>query len=324
MGLPISNGIYRITLPLPLWSKDVNVYLIEDRDGFVLLDCGANTNEAFAALRSRLKELGVSLGEVSRILITHCHHDHYGLVGRIRRVSPATAAMHAAESEQADRIYVRGGRESPGLRRLLLAYGLPDRYAEKAEEMMLAWRGLVSPAAIEDQLTDGQMVNVGSNTFRVLHTPGHSAGHVCFYDPGHRLLLAGDHLSAEKIPHVGVTLFTGGNPLRQYLDSLRQVSALDIDMVLPGHGAPFADHRRRIEDVIAYYSGRTDQVLRALEGGRRTAYEVSLQAFGGDPSTFGGRLAFTETLAHLELLASEGRIERYQDGGTTLFRSGSA
>jgi glyoxylase-like metal-dependent hydrolase (beta-lactamase superfamily II) len=324
MASLVSDGLYCITLPLPLWSRDVNLYLMEDHDGFVLVDCGVDTDQAFAALRTQLKEIGVSLGDLSRILITHCHHDHYGMVGRIRQITAVTVAMHAIESERAERIYVHRGRSSPGLGELLLGYGFPERYAVKAEDKMLAWGSLVSPAAVEAQLADGQRLEIGSRTYRVLHTPGHSAGHVCLYDRERQLLLAGDHLSAERIPHVGVTLFTGRNPLRQYLDSLRRVSDLDVDLVLPGHGAPFADHRRHIDEAITHYTTRTERVLRALGGGRRTAYDVCLQAFGGDLSTFEGRLAFTETLAHLELLASEGRIDRYQDGATTLFRSGSA
>jgi glyoxylase-like metal-dependent hydrolase (beta-lactamase superfamily II) len=324
MASLVSDGLYHITLPLPLWSRQVNLYLIEDHDGFVLIDCGVDTDEAFAALQHQLKEIGVSLADLSRILITHCHHDHYGMVGRIKQVAPVAVAMHSIGRERADRIYVHAGRPGPGLDALLLKYGLPGRYAAKAEDVMLAWRDLVSPAAIEGELVDGQSVQMGSRTYRVLHTPGHSAGHVCFYDSERRLLLAGDHLSAERVPHVGVTLFTGGNPLGQYLDSLRRVSDLDVDVVLPGHGAPFTDHRRRVGEVIAHYTARTEQVLRALGGGQPAAHDVALQVFGGDLSTFEGRLAFTETLAHLELLASEGRIEKYQDGVTTLFRSGSA
>jgi glyoxylase-like metal-dependent hydrolase (beta-lactamase superfamily II) len=324
MTLPISDGIYQITLPVPFWARHVNLYLIEHPDGCALVDCGIDTDELFAALENELREIGVTLGDISRILITHCHHDHYGMVGRIKRVAQTTVAMHSTETERADRIYRNARGDNPGYRQLLLSYGLPEEYADQAEQDMLEWRGFVDPTAVDDELSDGQQVRLGYRAYQVLHTPGHTAGHACFYDPDRRLLLAGDFLSAERIPHVGVTVFTGGNPLRQYLDSLQRVSDLDVDVALPGHGKPITDHRRRIEEITAHYTARAERVLQAFQDGAPSAHEVAVRAFGGDLSTFEGRLAFTETLAHLELLASEGGIERYQDGATTLFRRGSA
>jgi glyoxylase-like metal-dependent hydrolase (beta-lactamase superfamily II) len=324
MALPISDGFYQITLPVPFWARHVNLYLIEHPDGLALVDCGIDTNEAFAALETELREIGATFGDISRILITHCHHDHYGMVGRIKQVAQATVAMHSTETEGADRIYTNPGGESPGLRQLLLSYGLPETYAEKAEQALLEWRDFVDATAIDDELADGQQVRLGSRSYQVLHTPGHTAGHVCFYEPERRLLLAGDSLSAERIPHVGVTLFTGGNPLRQYLDSLRTISELDVDVVLPGHGQPITEHRQRVEESTAHYTARTERVFQAFQDGAPSAHEVAVRTLGGDLSTFEGRLVLTETLAHLELLASEGRIERHHDGATIVFRKGSA
>ena len=324
MASRIADGIYRIAVPLPFWASDVNLYLLDDDDGYLLIDCGSNTEETFAVLKSELGAIGAALGDISRILVTHSHHDHYGMVGRLKGLAGATVAMHAVESARATRLYSGAGTEGPGLRELLLGYGLPDTYALKAEEGMLAWRSLVCPTAVEDTLTDGQRLHIGSRQYEVVITPGHSAGHLCLYEPEERLLIAGDHVSAESVPHVGVTMFTGSNPLRQYLDSLDRVADLEVDLVLPGHGRPFTGHRQRGEELIAYYFARTERIAEILGGSRASAYDVALRAFGGDFSTFEGRLTFTETIAHLELLVSEGKIERSREGLMTLFDGGEA
>lgn len=324
MASRIADGIYRIEVPLPYWAASVNLYLVDDDDGYVLIDCGSNTEETFATLNGELASVGAALGDISRILVTHGHHDHYGMVGRLKGLAGATVAMHSVESARATRLYSGAGTEGPGLRELLLGHGLPDTYALKAEEGMLAWRSLVCPTIVEDTLTDGERLRIGSRQYEVLCTPGHSAGHVCLYEPEERLLIAGDHMSAESVPHVGVTLFTGSNPLGQYLDSLRRVADLEVDLVLPGHGRAFTGLRKRIEELTAYYSARTERIAETLGGDRATAYDVALRAFGVDFSTFEGRLTFTETIAHLELLVSEGKIERSREGVVTVYDGGEA
>jgi glyoxylase-like metal-dependent hydrolase (beta-lactamase superfamily II) len=324
MASRIADGIYQIAVPLPFWASSVNLYLLDDDDGYVLIDCGSNTEETFATLNGELASVGAALGDISRILVTHSHHDHYGMVGRLKGLSGATVAMHSVESARATRLYGGAGTEGPGLRKLLLGYGLSDTYALKAEEGMLAWRSLVCPTIVEDTLTGGEQLRIGSRLYEVLCTPGHSAGHVCLYEPEERLLIAGDHIAAEGVPHVGVTPFTGSNPLRQYLDSLGRVADLEVDLVLPGHGRPFTGLRQRIEELAAYYSARTERIAETLDGGRATAYDVALRAFGGDFSTFEGRLTFTETIAHLELLVAEGRIGRSREGLVTSFDGGEA
>jgi glyoxylase-like metal-dependent hydrolase (beta-lactamase superfamily II) len=322
MASRIADGIYRIEVPLPYWATGVNLYLLDDNDGPVLVDCGTNTEETFAALNKELESIGAALGDISRILVTHSHHDHYGMVGRLRGLTGASVAMHSAESTRATQLYGGAEAEGTGIRELLLGHGLPDTHALEAEEGMLAWRNLVCPTTVEDHLTDGQRLFIDSREYEVLCTPGHSAGHLCLYQPEERLLIAGDHVSAESVPHVGVTLFTGRNPLRQYLDSLGRVADLEVDLMLPGHGGCFAGHRPRIEELIAHYAERTETVWETLGGGRATAYDVAQRAFGGDSSTFEGRLIFTETIAHLELLASEGKIERKREGPVTVYHGG--
>lgn len=108
------------------------------------------------------------------------------------------------------------------------------------------------------------------------------------------------------------------------MDSLRRVALLEVDLVLPGHGEPFSDHRGRIDEITAHYSVRTEKVVEALGNGQRSADDVARRAFGADPSSFEGRLGFTETLAHLELLASQGRIEKDTGAPVILFRGGRA
>jgi len=324
MAERIAEGIHRIPLPLPFWGSDVNLYLLKADRGYALIDCGSNTEEAFSVLTRELEAIGADLQDIAEILVTHCHHDHYGMVGRLKGLSGARVAMHAVESTRAMSLYCDSGLGGPGLRELLLEHGLPEPFALKAEEGMLGWRSLVCPTVVENRLDDGDWLQIGSRRYEVLVTPGHSAGHLCLYEPQEQMLIAGDHVAAESVPHVGVTTFTGSNPLRQYRDSLARVSDLEVNLVLPGHGRPFTGLRQRIEVLDAHYAARTERVAETLGHGRATACEVASEAFGGDFSTFQGRLTFTETVAHLELLASGGKIKRSRDGLVTVFDGGEA
>lgn len=322
--MEVSAGIHRVSVPLPFWSRDVNLYLIEDDDGYVLVDCGVNTEEAVQTLESYLQDIGCTFSDVARIVITHCHHDHYGMVGKIKERSQARVGMHSLEVERAECLYGRTGTAGCEIFELLLRYGFPRVLAAEAQKAAEVWRNVVWYTEIDEQLLDGQEMAVGSRQYRVLWTPGHSAGHVCLHDSDRRILIAGDHLLTTRIPHVGVTPYTGGNPLGDYMDSLRRVALLEIDLVLPGHGEPFSDHRERIDEITVHYSVRTEKVVEALGNGQRSAHDVARRAFGADYSSFEGRLGFTETLAHLELLASQGRIEKDAEGPVILFRGGRA
>jgi len=176
------------------------------------------------------------------------------------------------------------------------------------------------------QVEDGHEIVVKERKLKVIWTPGHTNGHICLYDAERRTLLTGDHVLDPISPNVSLNREYAGNPLGEYLRSLRKVGELDADLVLPAHGDPFRDISRRVRELLAHHDEREAEVLEAVSHGERTGYQVaSALPWTRRKRTFSDlqsgqqRMALTETLAHLEELRSRGLIRRERRDDLLLF-----
>jgi glyoxylase-like metal-dependent hydrolase (beta-lactamase superfamily II) len=214
--------------------------------------------------------------------------------------------------------------EDPNLARLRAA---------GAEELADGWRAAMpdTPPSMDDYgmpdewLDRDLVIDLGARRLDALATPGHTQGHYVFADSEASLLFAGDHVLSTITPSIGFEPAYVQQPLRDYLESLAKVRALPDLKLLPAHGPVTESSHARIDELVAHHDLRLDQSLKAVESGARTAWEVA----GELPWTrherrrdelgpFDGVLAAFETLAHLELLALQGRVRRL-DGATVGF-----
>jgi glyoxylase-like metal-dependent hydrolase (beta-lactamase superfamily II) len=174
-------------------------------------------------------------------------------------------------------------------------------------------------------LEEGDVVRTRHLTLHALHMPGHTPGLVCLHAPAERLLLAGDHLLEKVSPNPLIELGPSGEegffrPLVAYLASLARTRALELDLVLPGHGPPFGEHRRVIDDLVAFYARRQGRIRALLDERPLTPYEVSRALF---PSARPGDafLTVSETIANLEAMEARGEAARELVDGAWRFRS---
>jgi glyoxylase-like metal-dependent hydrolase (beta-lactamase superfamily II) len=157
----------------------------------------------------------------------------------------------------------------------------------------------------------------------VLHVPGHTPGLVCLHDAAHRLLLSSDHLLEKVSPNPLIELGPTGEagwfrPLVSYLASVARVRALDLDLVLPGHGPPFAGHREVIDRLVDFYGRRQERIRQVLAAGPRTPWEVARELFprARPAETF---LVVSETIANLEVMEDRGEVRRTSVDGVVRF-----
>jgi glyoxylase-like metal-dependent hydrolase (beta-lactamase superfamily II) len=136
--------------------------------------------------------------------------------------------------------------------------------------------------------------------WHVVHTPGHSPGHITLHARARGWLIAGDHLLETISPAVGLYPEGRDDPLADYLTSLRLTKELDVRLVLPGHREPFTAAAERIDALLAHHESRLKACLDAVGSGPATAWEVSLNVFGTQPDAANARFAQAEALAHLE------------------------
>jgi glyoxylase-like metal-dependent hydrolase (beta-lactamase superfamily II) len=161
---------------------------------------------------------------------------------------------------------------------------------------------------ITEPVRDGDRLSLAGREWRVLHTPGHTGDHVCFYDADGGVLIAGDHVLPTITPHVS-GLVADRDPLRLFLESLDRIGGLPgVRQVLPAHGHPFTDLRARTDAISRHHAERLE-CMRAIgrEIGPATVAEFSRQLFA--PRSW-GPMAESETYAHLEHLRLAGSAER--------------
>ncbi|AJE80427.1 beta-lactamase class B [Streptomyces albus] len=308
----VRTGVHRIPLPLPGNAlRAVNSYLVEDSDGLVLVDAGWAAPDTEKTLRQALAALGHRLEDLTQVLVTHAHWDHYTQALALAELLGPRVRIGRGEQLSIEAFDLAEGfypRQAALLRRC----GAP-RLAERIAAYESAPEERDMPFGPPDGwLEDGERIPLGDRVLDVLATPGHTRGHIVLRDAAAGLLFAGDHVLPHITPALGLESVPEPKPLRSYLDSLRLVGDLPDTLLLPAHGPVTPSVRTRVDELLAHHEERLDAVLARVRAGEATAHQVA----AGLPWTRRARqlaeldlisqmLAVTETDAHLDLLSDQ-------------------
>jgi glyoxylase-like metal-dependent hydrolase (beta-lactamase superfamily II) len=300
---------------LPIRSLGhVLVYAFEASDGVYLVDSGWNTDDCWESLTGGLEQVGYAMTDVRGVLVTHVHPDHYGLTGRIRETSGAWVALHSADAALVDSDFLMPTDQQPDLLVELRAAGVPADHLCEVQGEELPESGYVTRVVPDILLEDHQQAPVPGWDIRIIWTPGHCPGHVCFALPDHRMMLTGDQVLPKITPNVSVFACTGDDPLGDYLASLTKLSAFPGDVVLPAHEYEFSNLHERIDELHAHHAARLDDVRAALGDGRDTAWRIASKVrwsvHWDAIDSLMKRSALGETLAHLIYLEKTGQAGR--------------
>ena len=313
----VSEGVYQLKLPVPFPLRFIASYLIEGRDGWTVIDPGFDYPPAREVWENGAAEVGLDLDNgVSRIIVTHLHPDHIGLARWLEERSGAPVWMLEGEIENARRVW-NPDRSTADFVRYLLHNGMDLETAEPTAGSTNL--GIRLPERLL-ALRPGDVIELGESESRVVHTPGHSDFHFVLHDERRRLLFAGDHLLLQITPNIGLWTYTAPRPLERYLDSLRALRGLEVDLVFPGHGPLFHDLDGRIDELILHHDERLDVILATFGGEPATPFEIARRVFAEELTDHQLRFALAETLAHLEHLEGDGRVERL-DGNVVNYRT---
>jgi glyoxylase-like metal-dependent hydrolase (beta-lactamase superfamily II) len=317
-------GVHRLSVPTPFAVGRVNCYLIDD-EPLTLVDAGPNSGTSFEELTQGLAALGRSLEEIELVIVTHQHIDHLGLVGLVAARSGADVATidHAvpmvenfAEEMQADDDFATV---------TMLRHGIPEDVVRALQSVSRAFRAWGAAARVTRVLHDGDELAFRDRAWRVHWRPGHSPTDTVFEDAERRTLIAADHLLGHISSNPLITRPRDGEQERPqalvtYLDSLAKTRAMDLDLVLPGHGDPVTDHRRLIDDRFAGHRRRADKLHRLIAERPRSAHELA-QSLWGNIAVTQAYLTLSEVLGHTDLLLGEGRVREIEDGDTVRFEA---
>jgi glyoxylase-like metal-dependent hydrolase (beta-lactamase superfamily II) len=321
-------GVFRIPIPVPFPQAGgpVNVYLVEEADGrYLQLDSGLGTPEAQAALEEGFRRLGRRFDEVSRIVVSHGHVDHYG-AARFAQERHGGALPVYAHPADLPKISERGWRWrdlAPRYAAYLARQGVPADVVAVVTKGAERGFGLARRIPEVAPIGEGETLRTRHLALEVLHMPGHTPGLLCLYDRRRRIFFSDDHLLEKISPNPLIELGPDGadgffRPLLAYLESLARLRALEVDVVLPGHGPPFSGHRAVIDRLVEFYEKRQARILTVLADGPRTAYAISVALF---PAARAGDvfLTLSETVANLEVLEARGVVARAADDAGFLY-----
>jgi glyoxylase-like metal-dependent hydrolase (beta-lactamase superfamily II) len=271
--------------------------------------------EAREQLESSLKQLGAGLPDVRQFLVTHAHRDHYTQAVAVRREFGTRVSLGAGEQPS---LQAAADPAVPAYREQLADLRRHGA-AELADQILPLLADETVPHTAWEQpdtwLEPGARLPVGRRRLDARATPGHTRGHLVYFEHRDRLLFAGDHILPHITPSIGLEPATVASPLGDYLSSLRDVRALPDARLLPAHGPVAASSHARIDELLIHHDTRLQAVAAAIERGAGTAVDVSRvllwtrrdRAFR-TLAPFHQMLAVIETVYHLRLLTTQGRL----------------
>jgi glyoxylase-like metal-dependent hydrolase (beta-lactamase superfamily II) len=321
-------GIHCLAIPTPFAVGRVNCYLIED-DPLTLVDVGPNSGKALDALESALRERGRRIEDLERIVITHQHIDHLGLVDILARRSGAEVCALDLLAPVIEDFGAHAERDDELAGALMLRHGIPRDVVTALRTVSRSFRAWGGSTRVTRPLRDGERLEFRDRTLEVHHRPGHSPSDTVFWDAQRGLLIAADHLikhiSSNPLisrPLGGKSGEPGGRPraLMTYLASLRETREMPARLVLPGHGDPVEDHAALIDERFALHERRARKIAGLLAEQPRSAYEVA-QALWGNVAVTQAYLTLSEVLGHVDLLVDRGEVREAEVGGVIRYET---
>lgn len=225
-----------------------NVWVLHDGNEAVMIDAGFGDDRAFEARRDYLQR---ELGHLNfkHILITHHHFDHSSGGRKLRDAFRADVAIHPI-----DEVLLHTPADNNE--------DLPDD--AQISERARVWREEALATPVDLTLADGESVRAGGLTVRAVHTPGHTAGHNCYFVEELGILFTGDNVlgvgsSAIAPPPHG--------DMEQYLQSLLRMDELNASLFAPGHGPVVTATHDKIRELIDHRATRDRQIIALIERG---------------------------------------------------------
>ncbi|HTY97092.1 MAG TPA: MBL fold metallo-hydrolase [Solirubrobacteraceae bacterium] len=323
-----SAGVHRLAVPTPFMVGRVNAYLIEDSP-LTLIDSGPNSAKALDELEQQLNARGHAVEDLELLIVSHQHMDHFGLASILARRSGAEVAA----IEPLGGYLAAYGRETDlddaFAEGIMLRHGIPQEVVTALRAVSAGFRAWGSAVEVTRPLAPGSELQLGERTLRVLHRPGHSPSDTVFYDESRSMLLAADHLIAHISSNPLLARPLGQEPdpdgprpqaLLTYMASLEQTRAMDLGLVLPGHGRPIRDHVALIDSRFRMHDRRAEKIHGLIAEQPRSAHEIAHELWGNVAVTQ-AYLTLSEVLGHVDLLLRDGRAVEEERDGVVRFRA---
>lgn len=320
----VTPGIHWLRMPLPFKLDHINLWVLEDGDGWTLVDTGIDRDEVRAAWEVLFA--GPLNGRpVKRVIVTHFHPDHMGLAGWLCKKFDVALWTTPTEWATASKLYGEVGSEHATMGRVFYhAAGFDAQLMTEVDKRQNPYPKRISPVPDSfHKISDGDVIDIGGHDWRIIVGTGHSPEHACLYDTNAHVLISGDQILPKITPNVSVwPQFPEMDPLRLFLASLDKFRNLHPDtLVLPSHNWPFRGLHKRLDQLAHHHDERLDDVVAACVK-PLNATQVLNYLFKRELDSHQLFFAIGESLSHLHYLIGQGRIVKQTGAdGVDMFRA---
>ncbi|WP_078409847.1 MBL fold metallo-hydrolase [Priestia abyssalis] len=308
-------SVYPIKVPAKHGLKTFNFYLREDNGSLSLIDAGVNTAECWDVFMNTMAETGFALHDLDRIILTHNHEDHIGLVNRILSVKEVPVYAHTEAIHRLKRDKDFFALRVEFFRKLYQEMGCGAAGEKQVEKLKAAVK-----KNEKDKIKSEIISLAESDTIvglQVIETPGHSPDHLVFLDAERRQLFGGDHLIGHISSNAIVEPDQEGKrilTLVEYIRSLEKCIGLDLETIFSGHGSFIHNHRQLIHHRLEKIQQKSERLLELIDSGMSTAAQLA-QVYYRDKYETQFSLVMSEIIGQLDWLETKKKIGKEQKDG---------
>jgi glyoxylase-like metal-dependent hydrolase (beta-lactamase superfamily II) len=316
---PQENLVQKITLPLLFPLNPINVYFISGEIP-TLIDTGLDTDIAWERLVSSIEKLGFSIKDIKRVIVTHGHIDHFGHLGASGKIydeARPEILIHPMDEYRATAgVEELVGKLDENARRFV-AMGLSERDVNRIfRNYVKLMRRFYKPLLRYSFVEDGDKIEFGEFSLKVVETPGHTGGSISLFEEGSGgMLFSGDHImngvTTNPLPEMTADPGVG---LLPYLDSMKKVQRLNPKVIYPGHGEVIEDPKRYIETTMAFHDDLSARIKNSLDGGWITSQDLTSRMFPELSGIYSSHVVF-EVNSYLEAFCQRGEAELKEGEG---------
>ncbi len=320
----VAPGVFWLRMPMPFSLDHINLYLLRDGAGWVVVDTGLNTEQTREVWEQVFVQVFAGL-PVHAVICTHFHSDHTGVVGWLSERFRCPVFMTASEFQSLH----HGAPIDPTPDWAFFDFYQKAGFSrDQAGAMLpLIQSGHFRPALVAGfrRLREGSQLNIGGRRWAVVIGRGHSPEHACLLSAADGLLISGD----QVLPRITSTVCVHvtepeADPLRDWLDSIERLREVPAEvLVLPAHERPFFNLHERLDQLRDHHRAHLEKILVACEQ-PRAALELMAVLFVKLSGRFDELMAIGETLAHANYLIAEGTLVREEQGGLHRYRRAPA
>lgn len=309
----VAAGIYWLRMPLPFRLDHINLWLLEDGEGWTIVDSGINRPETEERWE-RIFATALAGKPVKRVIVTHWHPDHVGMAAWLQDRWQVPVSMTQGEWLMAQTVWHRQGERSDNDR---IDFCRRNGLGEEGINALIGnpggyRRGVRDLPGTFYRLRAGDRITIDRSEWRIIIGTGHAPEHACLYCPEKNLLISGDQVLPRISTNVSVwSIEPEGNPLGDFLGSIPQFRTLPEDvLVLPSHNTPFYGLHRRLDQLDAHHLERLE-LVRSHCATPHSAADLIPVLFRRELDVHQLSFAMGEAVAHLHYLEARSLLLRH-------------